>query len=71
MVDAGVRGLRDLRLGVIGDAETRLAQHFEIIGAVSDRERRFDARRPSSARNCASAAQLAFAALDRREERRR
>lgn len=39
MIDAGVGGRGDLRLGVIGHAKARLRQHGEIIGAVADGQR--------------------------------
>ena len=35
MIDARGRGLRDLGLGVVGDAEARRLDHRDVVGAVA------------------------------------
>ncbi len=39
MRDAGMRGRGDRGLGAKGDAESRCAEHRQVIGAVADRQR--------------------------------
>ena len=70
MVDARIRRLRHFRLGVKGDAETRLAQHVKIIGAVADRQRRV-LRQPSRRAQFDERRALGFASQDRRDDRAR